>query len=109
MEEEGLTHLVAYVGEANRSLSPALETSSRFMDCLFDGVCVHVVPRLPDDMQELQHFRIAALIGPSGSGTSTLARELFGLPPDLKWSEHASVRAHLPRGIAGDDFRPRIA
>lgn len=39
-----------------------------------------------------------------GSGTSTLARELFGLPPDLKWSAHASVRAHLPTGIAGDEL-----
>mmetsp|Transcript_121985 Transcript_121985/g.215935 ORF Transcript_121985/g.215935 Transcript_121985/m.215935 type:complete len:1759 (-) Transcript_121985:56-5332(-) len=103
-QEAELTHLVAFVGNPDGSLSSSLLRASCVMDCPFDGLCVHVVPKLPKDLQEIQKFRIAAIVGTSGSGSSTLAREMFGLPPDQHWSEHASVRAHLPTGEVGDEL-----
>ena len=69
-----IRYLGTYVGEASGELCAKLQEVSRLLDCPFDGLCVHRLPRLP----ALGPFRVAVSTGPSGSGKSTLARELFG-------------------------------
>jgi len=103
----GLVHLASYVGEADGSLSSsstcltALEEAARLLDDGFSGLCVHVVPQLEGHAQNkvakqaIRNFRIGMILGPSGSGKSSLARERFGAPFQAAWDENAAALAHF--------------
>jgi len=83
--------LATYVGEPDGGLSAKLKGVSRLLDCPFDGLCLHRIPKLPP----MDDFRIGVITGPSGSGKSTLARHFFGPSPTIDWSPDAPVLSHF--------------
>eukprot|EP00927_Polykrikos_kofoidii_P021670 TRINITY_DN20442_c0_g1_i1.p1 TRINITY_DN20442_c0_g1~~TRINITY_DN20442_c0_g1_i1.p1 ORF type:complete len:1473 (+),score=279.80 TRINITY_DN20442_c0_g1_i1:452-4420(+) len=88
---DGQVYVATYVGEPDGSLEPKLANVSRLLDCPFNGLCLHRLPRLPD----LGEFHVGMITGPSGSGKSTLTRETFGPSPAVGWVENVPVIGHF--------------
>lgn len=84
-------YLATYVGEADGSLNKKLVEVSRLLDCPFDGLCVHKVPQLPS----LGEFKVGVITGPSGSGKSSLVKNMFGFGQPVDWSETEPVLCHF--------------
>jgi ABC-type hemin transport system ATPase subunit len=103
----GLVHLASYVGEKDGSLNAsstsvsALEEAARLLDDGFSGLCVHIVPHLEGYehnaavKRTMKSFRIGVILGPSGSGKSSLATERFGRPFRVAWDEDVTALSHF--------------
>lgn len=94
------TYLGAYVGEEDGALCAKLQDVSRLLDCPFDGLCVHRLPRLP----VTSNFRLGVITGPSGSGKSTLAREAFGAGYEPLWDPTIPVLGHFKSLSHAEEF-----
>jgi len=88
--EPAAVHLASYVGQGNGSLSPTLQQVEVLLDGSFDGLCVHVVPKLSASTRG-----IGVIFGPTGSGKTTFAREKFGEPLVVQFDEGLPAAAHF--------------
>eukprot|EP00929_Paragymnodinium_shiwhaense_P040220 TRINITY_DN21012_c0_g1_i1.p1 TRINITY_DN21012_c0_g1~~TRINITY_DN21012_c0_g1_i1.p1 ORF type:complete len:1765 (-),score=380.49 TRINITY_DN21012_c0_g1_i1:121-5415(-) len=86
------TVLASYVGDETGFLAPGLEQANDLLDTSFDGICQHTLPsvKLP-----LKDKKIAVVVGPSGSGKSSLVRMQVRQPLVLEWDNFASVLEHF--------------
>ncbi|CAE7226594.1 unnamed protein product [Symbiodinium natans] len=88
--EDHQRYLATYVGELDGSLSEKLANVSKLLDWTFDGLCVHRLDSLP-----VPHdFKLGVITGPSGSGKSSLAADVFGASPVISWSAEPVI-AHF--------------
>eukprot|EP00927_Polykrikos_kofoidii_P008089 TRINITY_DN13347_c0_g1_i2.p1 TRINITY_DN13347_c0_g1~~TRINITY_DN13347_c0_g1_i2.p1 ORF type:complete len:1024 (-),score=204.35 TRINITY_DN13347_c0_g1_i2:103-3069(-) len=94
------TYLVTYVGTVGGILSDTLHAACMFLDMHFDGLCILPVMSLDSLVQD--DFELAAIVGPSGSGKSSIASENFGRQPEIHWVASAPLRAHMPTGVVSE-------
>ncbi|CAE7254570.1 unnamed protein product [Symbiodinium sp. CCMP2592] len=90
-KEDKQRYLATYVGEPDGSLSEKLANVSQLLDWPFDGLCAHRLDPLPVP----KDFRLGVITGPSGSGKSSLAADVFGASPVISWSPAEPVIAHF--------------
>lgn len=90
-KEDKQRYLATYVGEPDGSLSEKLANVSQLLDWPFDGLCAHRLDPLPVP----KDFKLGVITGPSGSGKSSLAADVFGASPVISWSPAEPVIAHF--------------
>ncbi|CAE7409591.1 unnamed protein product, partial [Symbiodinium sp. CCMP2456] len=90
-KEDKQRYLATYVGEPDGTLSEKLANVSQLLDWPFDGLCAHRLDPLPAP----KDFKLGVITGPSGSGKSSLAADVFGARPVISWSPTEPVIAHF--------------
>ncbi len=61
-------------------------------DITFDGKSVFSIDSIPDFPKK---FKVGLIVGPSGSGKSSVLRKFFGKPRKLEWDRDKSVVSHF--------------
>ena len=65
-----------------------------YFDTPFDGITSTQLPGFPT-REDLGHFRLALILGPSGSSKSVLARHAFGGHSRVEWADDTPVEGHF--------------